>query len=84
MTPPARKILIRGEYSIEQPTSGGKAGKGCAVTSSIQVIQRHGFGSRLVANFRFVIADGKSRDRALLKARDFIDSKLGPPAKLVL
>jgi hypothetical protein len=55
-------------YEFHVPTSGGKAGKGHQKTSTIQVRA----GSVIVKQFRFVVADQGSRDRAIRKAKDYV------------
>lgn len=51
-------------WEIHLPTSGGKAGKGRARTSTYQVRRNN----IIQAQYRFDIADRQSRDRALMKA----------------
>lgn len=57
------------EFTIHVPDSGGKAGKGCNVTSSLQV--RH--GSCIVKQFRFKLFEPKSRLKAIAKAKAFCE-----------
>lgn len=66
-------------YQIHIPTSGGKAGKGCNVTSTIQVFGPSHNGSRWMEKaFRFTVASAESRQAAMHKARLFIDAKPTP------
>lgn len=58
-------------YSIYIPTSGGKAGKGHAVTGSVQVRA----SDFIIKQFRFKWAIEESRKKALSKARKFIDDR---------
>ena len=53
---------------VRIPTSGGKAGKGNAKTSTVQVVD----GNFLVKQFRFVVADPESKQRAMQKAWQYI------------
>jgi len=55
-------------YTFHVPTSGGKAGKGCNVTSSLQVRK----GYYVIKQFRFTLADADSRTKAIQKAKDFV------------
>lgn len=65
-----RLLEING-YEIHLPTSGGKAGKGCAVTSSIQVRA----DGCIKKNIRFKLTDnGESRASAIQKARTYINN----------
>ncbi len=52
-SPPAALVGTLGPYSFYLPQSGGKAGKGCNKTSSIQII-KDGWIRRHV---RFTVAD---------------------------
>lgn len=63
------KIADLNGYEIHVPTSGGKAGFGCNVTSTIQV-RKDGC---ICKQFRFTIADNESRDRAIAKAKGFVN-----------
>lgn len=56
-------------YKIYQPVSGGKAGKGKNETTSFQV--RH--DNIILKNIGYKVGDKKSYDRALEKAKSFID-----------
>ena len=49
------------------PTSGGKAGRGCNRTSTIQVRR----GRSILKQFRFAVSDSDSRIKAIRKARAF-------------
>lgn len=49
------------------PTSGGKAGKGFQVSSTIQVRR----GNQILKQFRFIVADPASRTAAATKAKTF-------------
>lgn len=55
-------------YEIHVPTSGGKAGKGRAKTSTIQVRK----DCMIVKVFRFTIDNASSRIAAMLSAKSFI------------
>ena len=57
---------------IRQPKSGGKAGKGKNVTSSLQVIKRDANGFRILKQFRYKVADRNSWKKAREKALVFI------------
>lgn len=61
------KICDHNGYEMLLPTSGGKAGKGNQVTSSIQVRS----GNAIKANFRFRLDNPASRSRAIQKAKDY-------------
>jgi hypothetical protein len=50
------------------PTSGGKAGKGCNRTSTIQ-IRKH--GTFILKQFRFIVSDAGSRAKAMAKAKRY-------------
>lgn len=63
-------------YEVHQPTSGGKAGKHCNVTSTIQVRQ----GSQIVKSFRYTVDKPGSSRNAIKKARQFIISQRFPSA----
>jgi hypothetical protein len=52
------------------PTSGGKAGKGKNVTSTLQVRK----GGRIVKQFVFVVADRETLQAAVRKATEFIQT----------
>jgi hypothetical protein len=66
----AVKIGEHESFEIFVPTSGGKAGKGLANTSNVQV-RRNGV---IVKQFRFKCDDEESRKAALRKAGAFIRS----------
>lgn len=55
-------------YIARVPTTGGKAGKGLAVTGTVQVLRN----GQIVKQFRFVWEDEASRKAAARKARDFM------------
>jgi hypothetical protein len=55
-------------FEIHVPTSGGKAGKGNAKTSTIQIRK----DNVIVKQFRFVVADIGSKNRAIGAAKKFI------------
>lgn len=57
-------------FGIRLPTSGGKAGRGLAKTSTVQVM----CGNMLVRQFRFTVASEKSKQAAMAKAYAFIES----------
>lgn len=61
-------------YEIHLPTSGGKAGKGCAVTSNVQLRQ----GNCIVKQFQFVVANPESQKLAAQKARAWADKQKDP------
>jgi hypothetical protein len=62
-------VTTIGKFEVHLPTSGGKAGKGRQVTSSLQVRR----GGAIVAQFRFRVSDPDSRKGAVAKARAFIE-----------
>lgn len=57
-------------YDLYQPTSGGKAGKGHAKTSSIQVR----LDNRLLTQFRYKVGDGLSQATAWKSAKQYADN----------
>ena len=67
-------------YDIVYSKSGGKAGRGRNKTASIQVFDKPNpqGAQQMLTFFRYTVASHASRQRALDKAREFID-KL-PPA----
>lgn len=58
-------------FEFHVPTSGGKAGKGCNHTGTIQVVRTSHHGSQIVKQFRFVVQDQASRLGAIVKARQY-------------
>lgn len=64
------KVWEHRGYEFHVPTSGGKAGKGCNVTSTVQVRA----GSQILKQFRFKVADVLSRARAIDKAKAFLQT----------
>lgn len=60
-------------YEVIIPTTGGKAGKGLAITGTVQL--RH--SCRIIKQFRFTWADKESRISAMRKAKAF--AKANPP-----
>ncbi len=60
-------------YTLRLPTSGGKAGKGCNKTSTVQVLQPLGSGSLLVKQVRFKVTDGHTK--AVDTAKQWIDQQ---------
>lgn len=62
-------------FQIHVPTSGGKAGKGCNATSSLQVIKH----SQIRKLFRFKLDARDSYSNALEKAKAFIDGEASKP-----
>lgn len=62
------KVADCGPYEIHLPTSGGKAGKGRALTCSLQVRR----GGVVIKQFRFSVDDPQSRTAATQKAKDFM------------
>lgn len=61
------KIAELNGYEIHIPISGGKAGRGGNVTSSIQVRLNH----QIIRSFRFNLFGG-SHERAIRRAKEFI------------
>lgn len=59
-------------YQLHIPTTGGKAGAGRNVTSSVQVRLEN----IILKNIRFKTTDFKSRSNAIQKARDFVISDM--------
>jgi hypothetical protein len=62
-------------YEIRESSGGGKAGRGCNKTGTIQV--REPFNAThylLKKQIRFTVGDPTSRLRAVQKAREHIDS----------
>lgn len=57
-----------GEYELHVPTSGGKAGKGQNLASTIQVR----FAGSIKKQIRFILTDSESRKQAIAKARQFV------------
>lgn len=62
------KIAELNGYEAHLPTSGGKAGKGCAKTGTIQVRREN----MIVKQFRFVWADEPSRLKAIRSAKAYM------------
>jgi hypothetical protein len=58
-------------FEVHIPTSGGKAGKGCNKTSTIQLRRK----SSIAKQFSFVVADSASRTEAVAKARKWADEQ---------
>jgi hypothetical protein len=54
-------------YEIHLPTSGGKAGTGHNLTSTIQVRKEN----MVVKQIRFIVSDSESRKAAIAKAKAF-------------
>ncbi len=65
-------------FYIHTPASGGKAGKGCNKTSSLQVRDA---AHCIVKTIRFVVADPASKARAKAQAEQFISEKLAGVGK---
>ncbi len=65
----AELIHADGPYEYLLPTSGGKAGRGCNKTSTIQVR----FNQCVIKQVRFNVADPESRKAAVRKAKQFVD-----------
>ncbi len=65
------KITDYKGFEIHLPDSGGKAGKGHNVTSTIQVRT----GSCIVKQFRFEMASRESRLAAIAKARAWAEAQ---------
>lgn len=59
-------------YEVHIPMSGGKAGKGNNVTSTLQ-IRRDGC---IVKQIRFVLTDPSGRSEAVRKAKDYITGRV--------
>ena len=53
--------------------SGGKAGKGRNVTASIQVREKMGIRYLVKKSFRYTVNDTASKQRAVDKAKEFIN-----------
>jgi len=66
-SPPARNIGSQNGCDFYQPTSGGKAGTGFNVTSTIQVRR----GNQVVKQFRFKVLEPGGREKAIQKARAY-------------
>jgi hypothetical protein len=64
------KLCDKGGYEIHVPTSGGKAGTGHNLTSTIQV--RH--DGLIVKQIRFSMTAESSRRKAVQKAKDWINA----------
>jgi hypothetical protein len=64
---PAKKVGQSNGFDFYIPTSGGKAGAGNNVTSTIQIRQ----GSQVVKQIRFKLDDPDSRKRAMQRALVF-------------
>lgn len=71
------KIANLQHYEIHLPTSGGKAGRGYAKTSTLQVR----FDSCIVKQFRFVIGDARSRKLATKKVKQWV--RENPAANMI-
>lgn len=65
MTPRAEKIGEVGGFEAFIPTSGGKAGAGCALTSSIQLRR----DNCIAKQFRFDLPSPLSRSKAIKRAK---------------
>lgn len=59
-------------FTFHVPTSGGKAGFGFNVTSTIQVHK----GGCIVKQFRFKVDDDQSKSTAIAKAKAFVSNQL--------
>ena len=58
---------------VEAKKTGGKAGKGFNKTSTIQVIETVGnMGYSLLKQFRFLVADKTSKQKAMDKASQYV------------
>lgn len=62
------KIMNVGPYELHLAVSGGKAGKGKNITSTVQVRK----SEMILKQFRFTSGDSESRKRVVKKAVDFI------------
>ncbi len=63
-------------YSVHLPESGGKAGRGHNLTSSLQVFRDGTAGSRSIAKqFRFTLHDQNSRTKAIRACKAWINSQ---------
>jgi len=58
-------------YEVYMPTSGGKAGKGCNKTSTLQLRKNN----CIVAQARFTVDDLASRARAIAKLKKAADDR---------
>lgn len=66
------KIATIGQYEIHQPTSGGKAGKGNNITSSIQVR----LDSTIVKTIKYSVHRPGGKAGAIAKAKMFIHTEM--------
>jgi hypothetical protein len=65
------KIADYSGYEIHLPTSGGKAGKGCQVTSALQIVRPAGNARVIVKQVRFILDNYESRRTAMQKVKDW-------------
>lgn len=63
------KLYDYSGYELHRPTSGGKAGKGYNKTSTIQVRK----GDCIVKQFKFELAIFMDKERAINKAKNWIE-----------
>lgn len=70
-TPPPKVLAEYKGYTITVPTSGGKAGKGYAKTSNVQVRDRQFCIPKM---FQFNVGDAESIRAAARKAREWVDA----------
>ncbi len=69
-------------YVIRQADSaGGKAGRGHNKTSTIQVREPMPDGYLLKKSFRWRVADRNSLNKAIEKAKKYVDDSLSKPTK---
>lgn len=68
------KIYDYRGHELHLPTSGGKAGKGCNRTTSLQV--RAEGGNSILKQFRFDLTKPGARSAACFRARQWIDTQL--------
>jgi hypothetical protein len=74
----------KGFKIVQSNPRGGKAGRGCNKTATIQVHEDFNATSYLlIKQVRFTVGDDASRQRAIQKAKDHID-KLPPKVVKVL
>jgi hypothetical protein len=74
---PRRNNMGEAQYEIRfARQSGGKAGKGCNKTSTVQVL----YGSCIVKQFRFLMGNSQSIEQAIAKAEAYVITKKGGEA----
>lgn len=60
-------------FVLRRPTSGGKAGKGYNVSSSIQVMKVSGMRRMMKWQTRYLVHDMKSKQRAIARCKAWIN-----------